>query len=966
MTDQPERKRARLLLSPLEKKLIFQEIYKNIEVPSNDFFTKNSDELLAENTPFSRYCVQLEEQENKLAQDELAEIKLAETKLAEIKLAEIESQIAQATEIKLAETKLSKIKLAEIESQIAQSESQIAQAKSQIAKTKFINKFLGKIDEILLISICDRLELDSLLFDLVDNNLNDEKKGKIIEIITDCTENDQKTCKVILQILNLRNDQLFLKFDYVWNVSTETAKELENYNSRGLLINSDPDYEGSPIELLERFVLDRVNSLSEYIGKDLVIDNDVFSKLFFAIVAPSMTGKTQAAFAFKRLRPLYFLLSESSIYNLQEVYKNFNILSEKFRNCIDDDFKKLKRLNLASKYDIFNQISSTALVMTHSGTKFKTLGFIYSMIIHGEEFDNNRSNYQTWMNFYAKSPRHFTIEEKSLLDIKGFNFGNYVLFFDEFEASVANAFVRNLFRTALVPVFAANTNSNAANLVGKSFSASSRIKDISAWSLAAIKLNSINRNILTGMHPLLISNISTIISRSLNPIEKELIQSFFDDFFKNQLSHLRPGFADIIATKIDRISTQSSFTLNSILHGIVNEVSFKLVTKKPAMKGEIEGILGSLALFMDNAYLSSDISHDEFASKIGHIKSYLQHHFYYLINPVDVKKWCFLTYRPNPGSKHLRVIFQNNSLKDWTVEYTYFRAEEIIPLFACQAIFSSISIPKALRFGLTSSNANALTTGRASNTSQRVPLMGEELEVLSSICIVEASQHDFGHIKSTFMGQDGESFLKNLIENLVEADDCRRNNKVKLDCSIILGLLKHIHVPFLFPAGMKLPGLFEKYFSIPQGFLGRSVNFGEYIRTKNSTQIDGIFRYFIKNDAEVAVGVCSVECKNWRANLMAKDLVSILKKAKRTSANVSLLICNSIGNSKDETLKEFASFCNNIENKYLVLKMIEISKNNFKLVPYCPGLPAATDYALVCIIIELDVINPPDRSRQQI
>lgn len=98
--------------------------------------------------------------------------------------------------------------------------------------------------------------------------------------------------------------------------------------------------------------------------------------------------------------------------------------------------------------------------------------------------------------------------------------------------------------------------------------------------------------------------------------------------------------------------------------------------------------------------------------------------------------------------------------------------------------------------------------------------------------------------------------------------------------------------------------------------------------------------------------------------MLATDLVPILKKAKRKSAHVALLICNSIGNSKDETLEAFVSFCNNVENKYLVLKMIESSENNFKLVPYCPGLLSAKNAALVCIIIELDVINP-DRSRRK-
>ncbi len=70
----------------LEKRFIFQEIYKNVEVPPDDFFTKNSEELFSENSLFSCYCIKLIMEENKLVEAELSETKLAE----------IESQIAES------------------------------------------------------------------------------------------------------------------------------------------------------------------------------------------------------------------------------------------------------------------------------------------------------------------------------------------------------------------------------------------------------------------------------------------------------------------------------------------------------------------------------------------------------------------------------------------------------------------------------------------------------------------------------------------------------------------------------------------------------------------------------------------------------------------------------------------------------------------------------------------------------
>jgi hypothetical protein len=179
-----------------------------------------------------------------------------------------------------------------------------------------------------------------------------------------------------------------------------------------------------------------------------------------------------------------------------------------------------------------------------------------------------------------------------------------------------------------------------------------------------------------------------------------------------------------------------------------------------------------------------------------------------------------------------------------------------------------------------------------------------------------------------------------------------------------------IHIPFLFPAGMKLPVFFKKHLSSPDGFLCRSVNFGEFKRTKNSIEIIGTFNFFTKNGpTEIpSIGTCSVGCKNWRKKLLAKDLIRTLKKAMNRSASISLFFCSSLGkfskSKEDENMKLFADFC--IENKVLVLKFDNKetkvkhgNKKKFKLIPYCPGLPSPEDINinLTCIIIELDTIN---------
>jgi hypothetical protein len=103
------------------------------------------------------------------------------------------------------------------------------------------------------------------------------------------------------------------------------------------LINSDPEYYRTPIGELEQLIIGKKDAIKTYFGPKLIKhQNDDFKTIFYALVAPSMTGKTQAAFTFKILKPLYFLLdshindSSLSDRNIQDIYKNFIRLSRLF------------------------------------------------------------------------------------------------------------------------------------------------------------------------------------------------------------------------------------------------------------------------------------------------------------------------------------------------------------------------------------------------------------------------------------------------------------------------------------------------------------------------------------------------------------------------------------------------------------------------------------------------------------
>ena len=718
-----------------------------------------------------------------------------------------------------------------------------------------------------------------------------------------------------------------------------------------------------------------LRAIRGYLGPNSIQrDDDVLERMFYAIVAPSMEGKTQSAFAFRKIRPLYFLLFKQSLSAttaIQDIYLNFASLSDRFMQFAVIDFARLNEMNQNRfvSLSVYELVSADALIKDHGDFKFLLLGFLVALMKHANE--NFENSGKLWMDFFATSPRSFAINPMSINEVRKLDIGNYILFFDEFEALDWTGFVRNLARAAWIPLFVANTNTNAANLVGRVQSAFSRVDGDFAWSLVSIRLNAMYMRIFSGINDQVLGKIHQL--EDYSGTEKDLVIGFFNDFLNNQLQHLRPGFAECIGKVIVNIKMieAGSITLNYILRQIVNTLALELRRKKPNMISNPEAVLGTLALFMSNAYLSQDNSE---LTHIFHRKIYLQDHFYYLVNPVDNKKWGFLSYPPAPISagrnvsstdRPLTVVRDNGIKSDWAVEYTYFKSEEIVPMFAFLAVLDEGSIVAHFRKSMAKLKVSPYGTGDTENMAQAVALNGNELEVLATVCLIESSHHGIGQKGATFCGQDGISFLTNLVENLILAEGFRRTNKVVIDfhARTFDLLLKSIHVPYLFPAGMKLPEFFKNYLSGVQGFDNRSVHFGEYHRTINADEIDSIFQYFIKKEHQYAtpsVAKCAVECKNWADNLLVDDLEKIIEKAQNNSASLSLIVCNSIGGAREETISSFTRKCT--LKGWNVLKLTKVSSTGsgtkrFRLEQYCQGCAFTANPVLSCMVLELECIN---------
>ena len=109
---------------------------------------------------------------------------------------------------------------------------------------------------------------------------------------------------------------------------------------------------------------------------------------------------------------------------------------------------------------------------------------------------------------------------------------------------------------------------------------------------------------------------------------------------------------------------------------------------------------------------------------------------------------------------------------------TFFKKEEVLPFLSCQSIFNPKSFSSSLKEGIEKAIASFENNEEVLNTSQKSSLRGNYyIEVLSSVCIIEASRHDAGYKTSTFTGQSGKTFLTNLVGNLIESNGFRRSKK---------------------------------------------------------------------------------------------------------------------------------------------------------------------------------------------
>lgn len=135
------------------------------------------------------------------------------------------------------------------------------------------------------------------------------------------------------------------------------------------------------------------------------------------------------------------------------------------------------------------------------------------------------------------------------------------------------------------------------------------------------------------------------------------------------------------------------------------------------------------------------------------------------------------------------------------------------------------------------------------------------------------------------------------------------------------------------------------------------MNVGHFERVRDSEKIDCKFDAFLSVPLRSPLkAVCTIECKNWQADLSISDLDGIFVKAAAQNSTISLVICNSVQDSS--CFSAFKTKCQSRKWDVVKLVRVEGTGRKYEIKKFHPEIPFTTlDWTMLCVIIELSVIN---------
>ena len=560
--------------------------------------------------------------------------------------------------------------------------------------------------------------------------------------------------------------------------------------------------------------------------------------------------------------------------------------------------------------DDYRKISKSELLESNSSKKSFVLGFICSLL------EDAKTNYLTksseergsWMKYHAeRNGKKLRFEARSIADVmsKRDYFKGFCLFLDEFVPDAWAVLVRNIARSIGLRCIVANTNGKIANLTGKnivSFSGYSSTSSRCIWSIVITSLGFISWQVLKMKYPDLEAKLNEMIEAVGNEYseDKKLLKAFLG---RQKLEYFRPGIANFFAYSIVKgefVLDFASFTFAKFLARTTQILAEKMGSRKSDAIKSYPGYAASLALFYSFAYEAKAANFDYFSSSY-HDSSFIEKHFYYLINPIDPENCMFITFASTCQSADdkISLVLSENGESKWISEATYFKRTEFMTILSCFNLLpTSDSFYNTFNTARIQTNNRKIDPGSFPNTLASKS-DGNRLETFVAASIIDASHHRMGNNMNDFEGQDGISLLNNFVQNLIfqNPDRCKGNFSIDIMSNYkenfnLEEYLVNLKIPFLYPENCEIPEELKEISVQNEDQVGvtRSVYIEKYERPPDSKQVDGIFKCFQKittkydSDPKKAKienflkRSCVLECKNWEKNVLYGNLEDIIRK----------------------------------------------------------------------------------------
>ena len=670
-------------------------------------------------------------------------------------------------------------------------------------------------------------------------------------------------------------------------------------------------------------------------------------EFFVALAAPSMTGKTQLAFAIESKLPLYFVFERK-----QFIYKNFYNLSVKLEELAEKDCITFS--NSLSEHNSLksNELFSLKQLLKASGFQFETLGFLYLLMKDASSGDNifinketDHGNIGTWMEYFSN--REFSIHEKiEPMSISQFRQQDdvnsllkmFYVFIDEYPFSNELKFVRNLCRAVNLTCVLASTNAKVANLTGLSKRTGSRGEYPSIWSV-----------VIPNLPPIPVAAIENenkkfeIITERTCPEDKERMIKLIE-YIKDQCKKSRPGVSKSIFESIGNIlSIDELLRVDDFFTALLINLADSLGIRKADAFDSNEGIDANLKLLNGDLF---DKTYDE-KIKSKDCSQMIDNHFFNLKNPYKPDGGAFLLFRA--AKKKCPLIIKKASVRLPYSFQVYFDLNEELLLLACLIAETSSSVSKSL---FESTLKRNIVNNENVNARSNV---GNLLEALTLANVIESSHYTDEDIKGSFRGIPLANFLRNFFRNFDRSCDDFRSDRDIVNVRYgeeLDEIMNSFKVPFLFPSNNNWPSIYNELFSPAQS----SFRLGTYFRSADGKEIDAHFDLFGRRDEKL---IAVVECKNWETPVYIKDHLLILKKAQKFLKNVflHLTICKSCADFDGAQKANLTDFTNYTESEMInVYRTKTVSKNEFELVPVTTT-KLHSNPKLISIIFETDLID---------